>query len=239
MKERGAALAISRFPLSKSPYWGTFLGPQEHPVPSGIPHEVIEIFKNKLSQAYIKFLMRCINLAGFTSKRRNPHCAWHTACSSHARFSTLDSLFSSEYLTIGITSPDLTTIQSPIVPLRRTCLPQGWTNTRAISHEHLTLLESEDPNVAWLAMENAAPRAPRYATNPTAAPQRFKTISESHSIRKFIWWHLEYILTVFTASSSDSMIPALWSPPRSNLWKSLRSSFSGRCNYEGRTRTTQ
>ena len=89
----------------------------------------------------------------FTSKRRNPHCAFHTACSSHACFGTLDLLFASEYPTIGIASPGLVTIQSPIIPLRRTCLPQGRTNTGETSHEHLTLLGVEDPNVAWLRFQ--------------------------------------------------------------------------------------
>lgn len=41
-------LFMSRFPLSKSPLWGTILGPQEHPVPSGIPHEVIKKFQGQV-----------------------------------------------------------------------------------------------------------------------------------------------------------------------------------------------
>jgi hypothetical protein len=102
-----------------------------------------------------------------------------------ACYSMLDLFVGYDHRTLDIASRDLTTIQSPIGVVRLTCLPQGWTNARAIFHEDVMfILEPEIPHVAWPFMDDCSIKGP--ATRYETADGRYETIPANPLICRFV-----------------------------------------------------
>jgi hypothetical protein len=155
------------------------------PIPTGILDEVIQIFKDKFVAGVYKHSDALYRSRWFCMKKKSS--ALHlvhdlqplnavTICNSgippladqvieamvgHACYSMLDLFVGYDHRTLNIASRDLTTIQSLIGTVRLTCLPQGWTNARAIFHKDVMfLLESEIPHVAWPYMDDCSIKGP-------------------------------------------------------------------------------
>jgi hypothetical protein len=106
-----------------------------------------------------------------------------------ACYSMLNLFVGYDHHTLDVASHDLTTIQSPIGTMCLTCLPQGWTNARAIFHKDVTfLLESKIPHIAWPYINNCSIKGP--TTQYKINGGKYETIPNNPSIQQFIWKHL-------------------------------------------------
>jgi hypothetical protein len=129
---------------------------------TGILDEVIQIFKDKFMACMYKHSDALYGLCWFCVKKKSStlHLIHDlqplnmvTICNSgipplanqvikamagHACYSMLNLFIGYDNCTLNVALHDLTSIQSPISMVRLTCLPQGWTNARAIFHEDVT-----------------------------------------------------------------------------------------------------
>lgn len=131
---------------------------------------------------------------------------------------------------LDIASCDLTTVQSPIGAVRKTVVPQGWTNAIAIFHGDITfVLAPEIPDPVLPFVDNTTIKGPK--TRYEIMGGGYEMIPTNPQIRCFIWEHLNDIHHIFhrflCAGATISTTKLFIAVPAITILRH-------RCNYEGR-----
>jgi len=185
-------------------------------VPHGLVSDIIEIFCDKFAAGVFEHLDTSYRSGWFCVRKKSGklHLVHDlqplnmvTICNSgippladqvieamagKSCYSLLDLYVGYNHCSLDVSSCDLMTIQSPIGTLWLTWLPQGWTNVVAIFHKDIAfLIEPEMPHVAWSFIDNCCIKGP--TTHYEALEDTYEMIPGNHSIRHFIWEHLNDI----------------------------------------------
>lgn len=116
---------------------------------------------------------------------------FQVAFSGRVSYSLIDMLSGYDQRRLAVQSRDLTTIRTPLGLLRRTALPQGYTNAVAEFQRSMTHVLAEDiPDVVEVFIDDIGLKGPKSDYNDEA-------IEENKDIRKWVWEHavlLERIL---------------------------------------------
>jgi hypothetical protein len=224
------------------------------PIPAGILHEVIKIFKDKSAAGVYEHSDASYHSRWFCIKKKSGALRLvHDlqplnsvtirnsgitpianqvieAMAGRVCYSMLNLFIGYDHCTLNIASRDLTTIQSPIGAVRLTCLPQGWTNAGAIFYEDVTfILKPEILDVAWPFMDDCSIKGP--ATCYETAEGRYELLSANPLIRRFVWEHLTDVHRILhclrCASATVSMKKLFVAVPEVVI-------LGHKCTYEGR-----